>query len=46
VIVQALGAPFGIGFGAAIAYFLRIRPKLSVARAMSTVAVYGAEAFA
>ena len=43
IALQAAGAPFGVGFGAAVAYFLRVRPRVSTAGVLSLVAVYGDE---
>jgi sodium-dependent phosphate cotransporter len=39
-------APFGIGFPAAVAYFTRVRPKLSTAEILATVALWGDELLA
>ena len=41
--VQAFGAPFGIGFWAALAYFLKAKRKLKAAGVYSDVAVSGDE---
>jgi hypothetical protein len=41
--VQALGAPFGVGFGAALTYFLRTKRRLKRAGVYSDVAVSGDE---
>ena len=41
--VQAFGAPFGIGFWAALAYFLKTKRKLKAAGVYSDVAVSGDE---
>jgi uncharacterized protein len=41
--VQALGAPFGLGFWAAVAYFARARRNLNRAAAYQDVAVTGNE---
>jgi solute carrier family 34 (sodium-dependent phosphate cotransporter) len=43
VALLAVGAPFGIGFAAAIAYFTTVRPKLSVAEMIGFVALWGDE---
>ena len=40
---QGLGAPFGVGFGAAVAYFVRVRPKLATAAALIYVSAFGDE---
>ena len=41
--VQALGAPFGVGFGASLAYFLSTKRKLKRGAVYSDVAVAGDE---
>ncbi len=41
--VQALGAPFGVGFGAALTYFLKTKRRLKRAGVYSDVAVMGDE---
>jgi uncharacterized membrane protein YfcA len=41
--VQAFGAPFGVGFWAALAYFLKAKRKLKTAGVYSDVAVNGDE---
>ena len=41
--IQALGAPFGVGFGSALVYFLRTRRKLSTAARYHEVSVGGSE---
>jgi uncharacterized protein len=46
IALQAAGAPFGIGFAAAIAYFVSARRKLATAAVMSMVAVRGDEVLA
>jgi hypothetical protein len=38
-----LGAPVGVGLAAAVAYFARVRPRLSTAALLSYVAVWGDE---
>jgi uncharacterized membrane protein YfcA len=43
VLLQAVGAPFGVGFGAAIAYFASARRKLGTAAALAFVSVWGDE---
>ena len=43
VLLQAVGAPFGVGFGAAIAYFTGARRKLATAAALAFVSVWGDE---
>ena len=43
VLLQLAGAPFGIGFGAAIAYFASARRKLATAAAIAFVSVWGDE---
>jgi hypothetical protein len=43
VLLQSVGAPFGVGFASALAYFRRIRPRLERAAVMSSVAVVGDE---
>jgi uncharacterized membrane protein YfcA len=40
---QAFGAPFGVGFGAAEANIVRVRPKQTTAAAMTYVAAFGDE---
>jgi hypothetical protein len=39
-------APFGVGFVVALAYFTRVRPRLSAAEIMAAVAVWGDELLA
>jgi hypothetical protein len=41
--LQAIGAPFGVGFAVALAYFRSARPKLRRAAAVWSVAVLGDE---
>ena len=41
--LQAIGAPFGVGFGAALAYFASARRKLATAAALAFVSVWGDE---
>ena len=43
VLLQAVGAPFGVGFGAALAYFASARRKLATAAALAFVSVWGDE---
>src|SRR5256712_1477151 len=43
VLFQLVGAPFGIGFGAALAYFASARRKLATAAALAFVSVWGDE---
>jgi uncharacterized membrane protein YfcA len=43
IMLQALGTPFGLGFGTALAYFLRTRKKLTTAAVHHEVAVRGSE---
>jgi len=43
IFLQAAGAPFGIGFGAALAYFASARRKLATAAALAFVSVWGDE---
>jgi uncharacterized protein len=43
IMLQALGTPFGLGFGTALMYFIRTRRKLHTAAAYHEVAVRGSE---
>jgi hypothetical protein len=43
ILLQTAGAPFGIGFGTAVAYFGSVRKKLVNAGLMAMVAVRGDE---
>ncbi|MFN2590621.1 MAG: hypothetical protein ABR518_07605, partial [Actinomycetota bacterium] len=43
IMLQALGTPFGLGFGTALAYFFRTRRKLDTAAKYHEVAVRGSE---
>jgi uncharacterized membrane protein YfcA len=43
VLLQAVGAPFGVGFAAAIAYFVSARRKLATAAILAFVATSGDE---
>ena len=43
VAIQGIGAPFGVGFAAALAYFRSVRPRLQRAAVYSSVAVHGDE---
>ena len=43
IVAQAVGAPFGIGFGAALAYFTRARRRLATAAVLAFVSVWGDE---
>jgi uncharacterized membrane protein YfcA len=43
ILLQAAGAPVGIGFGAALIYFTRARRKLARAAAVAFVSVWGDE---
>src|SRR5438132_1255134 len=43
VLLQALGAPFGVGFGASVAYFAGARRKLATAAKLAFVSVWGDE---
>jgi sodium-dependent phosphate cotransporter len=43
IVLMAVGAPVGLGFVLAMAYFTRIRPLLSAAELQSVVAVWGDE---
>lgn len=43
VLLQALGAPFGIGFATAVAYFASARRKLAAAAVLAFVSVSGDE---
>jgi sodium-dependent phosphate cotransporter len=43
IALMAAGAPVGLGFAFALAYFTRVRPLLSVAELQAAVAVWGDE---
>jgi uncharacterized membrane protein YfcA len=43
ILVLAIGAPFGIGFVAAIVYFAAVRPRLTTKAAQTAVAVWGSD---